>query len=178
MPNRTLERWELDYPHRKTLWKAHWPLIPANRPQPLLPNGDTLEQVYARSQISAAWFVERLARDFMAGRQPTGILGERRLRVVADAYAATMIRQIWDVQPRSPRVQALVDRSVGCLRQCFERGMQVMQYDRPGYDEVTRAFVPLLDYASDPSVTPVVLDWDPNYHGVRPEYDAPIDEGE
>jgi hypothetical protein len=178
MPNRPLDPLELDYPTRLPMWRAYWPLIPANRPRPPFPNGDTVERVYARSQISAAWFVERLARDFMAGRQPTGMLGEPRLRVVAAASTAREICQIWNVQPRSPEVQALVDRAVGCLRQCFARDMRVFEYDRPGYDEVTRFFLPLLQYASDPSVTPVVLDWDPDYHGVRPDYDAPVDEGE
>jgi hypothetical protein len=61
-----------------------------------------------------------------------------------------------------------VDRAVGCWRQCLARGVRVMEWDRPGYDEVTRAFQGLLSYASDPSVTPVVLAWEAEYRGERP----------
>ncbi len=170
---RDLAPWELDYPHRLPMWKAHWPLIPANRPRPPLPNGDTVEAVYARSQVSAAYHLERNARAFMAGQQRTGMLGNKRQRIVGSAVMAIHTREIWDVQPRSPEVQALVDRAVGCWRQCVERGIQVFEYDRPGYDEVTTFFVPLLAYASDRSVTPVVLDWDTEYHGETSAYSEP-----
>jgi hypothetical protein len=121
--------------------------------------------VYRRAQISAAYRVECLARAFMRGEQITGMLEEKRLRMVDAASTPRICCRIWDVQPRTPEVQALVDRAVGCWRQCVERGATVFEYDRPGYDEVTTYFQPLLRYASDPSVTPVVLEWDPTYHG-------------
>jgi hypothetical protein len=148
-------------------------LIPANRPKAPLPDGDTVEQVYTRSQISAAYHLERISRAFMSGHQVTGLLGDKRRRIVDSSATASYTRQLWNVQPRSPVVQALVDRAVGCWRQCVERDIQVFEYDRPGYDEVTKSFTPLLDYASDPRVTPVVLEWDPEYHGESRAYEPP-----
>lgn len=165
MPTRPMEPWERDYPYRLPIWRASWPLSPNNRPDPKAQGEASPEQVYRRAQISAAYQLERIARSFMRGEQCTGILGDKRLRIVDHASTPRDMCRLWDVQPRTPEVQALVDRAVGCWRQCVERGVTVFEYDRPGYDEVTRSFQPLLRYASDPSVTPVVLEWDPEYHG-------------
>jgi hypothetical protein len=162
---RPLEPWEYDYPHRLPMWQVEWPLRPNNRPSSDEGGDWAPEQVYRRAQISAAYQVERLARAFMRGEQITGILAEPRHRMVDAASTPQICCRIWAAQARTPEVQALVDRAVGCWRQCVERGVTVFEYDRPGYDEVTKSFEPLLRYASDASVTPVVLEWDPTYHG-------------
>jgi hypothetical protein len=163
-----LAPWELDYPHREELWEARYPLLKAYRGEAPLPAGETAEQVLARAQISGAYHVEFLARSVMAGQQFTGVQTHKRHVLVDQSSTAWDLRQIWDAGPRTLEVQAFVDRAVGCLRQVFAQGVVVLEWDKPGYDDVTRSFKELLVYASDPEVTPVVLEWDLVYHGEPP----------
>ena len=160
--------WELDYPHREDLWEARYPLLKAYRGEAALPAGETAAQVLARAQISAAWHLEGLARAVFQGEQFTGVQTHKRRVLVDQSSTAWDIRQIWDAGPRSPEVQAFVDRAVGCWRQVCAQGVAVLEWDRPGYDDVTRSFDELLAYASDAAVTPVVLAWDADYHGEPP----------
>jgi hypothetical protein len=58
-----------------------------------------VEQAYAHGQIMAAYWLERMARAFMGGRQCTGILMEKRLFIVEHASNALDIRRIWRSRP-------------------------------------------------------------------------------
>lgn len=147
--------WESDYPHRDD---------PADigrlmREEPV---------DVTRVQIAAAFQVERRARAFMGGRQMTGVQTSKRHVLVDDDYVARTLLRAFQVAAPSEEAQKWMDRALGCLRQCFARGMVVLMWDRPGYDDVTPAFQALLAFASDPTHTPLELAWEPTYLGDRP----------
>lgn len=159
--------WEREYPARDDLFSVMRAVSDARAGGPPGPAG---EEAITRAQISAAFHVERLARAFMSGRQFTGVQRDKRGVVVVDAHDARTVAEAWRLRPPTPEAQAWIDRALGALRQCFARGMAVLVWDRPGYDDVTPEFLALLDFASSPEACPVVLAWDPTYHG---ESDAP-----
>ena len=158
------EPWELDYPHRDTYWRVHWP-NPTPQGVWSVPEGLSEAEAIRRAQVAAAHELERFARVIMGGHQFTGVQLSQRLVVVDDAARARDIAKVWRAAPRDAEVQALVDRAVGCLRQCLDRGVRVLEWDRPGYDDVTRSYRELDGFASDRSVTPVVLAWEPDFQG-------------
>jgi hypothetical protein len=159
--------WSAEYPFRDELGEI-LAVVSAAQGRRGWPEGVTREEAIARAQISGAFRIERLARLFMAGRQFTGVQLDKRGVLVDDAFTARTVADAWRLVPRTPEAQRWIDRAAGCLRQCFEHGMVVLEWDRPGYDDVTKLFFPLLGFASDPSVTPVELRWEPAYLGEPP----------
>ena len=153
----------MHYPHVTP--KASWPT----------PAGLTPEEAVRQAQVSAAHELEGFARAILRGEQFTGVQLSQRRVVVDQAERAWDIASVWRAAPRDAEVQALVDRAVGCLRQCLAQGVVVLEWDRPGYDDVTRAYRELLPFASDPDVTPVELPWEPEFKGepVLPTKRAP-----
>jgi hypothetical protein len=162
------EPWELDYPHREDLFDVRLACTALHADPP--PRGAERDARIARAQISVAYQLEKIARGYMGGKQFTGVQLQKRGVLVSDAFTAASTAAAFDAGPRTPEVQAWVDRAVGCLRQCFDHDLVVLEWDRPGYDDVTRSFQRLLSYASNPDVTPVVLPWEPAYLG-EPEPD-------
>jgi len=141
--------WQDAYPFRDDLWVAL-------RRLETHPGKDAI----ARGQISAAYAVEGLAREFMAGRQFTGILLTRRHAVVDNASRARDVRALWSAGAPGTEAQAFIDRAAGCLRQAFDATMHVYQWDRPGYDDITGEFRDLLQFASEGAGTPVLLSFE------------------
>lgn len=165
--------WEHDYPHRDDLLAIDATCAASEGRRPWPPDTPP-EEALRRAQISAAFVIEKLARDFMAGKQFTGVQTHTRGVVVDQARTARVVADAWSQGPRPPDVQAFVDRAVGCLRQGFEHDLVVLEWDRPGYDDVTRSFRRLLSFASDPHHTPVVLTWQPEAPAGPPPLVPPI----
>lgn len=168
-----LAEWEREYPYRDELWVARYPLLEGRTGARALPPGVSTDEALPRAQIAAAYRLEQLARAVMAGRQFTGIARYPRHTLVDNASTAADIAAIWAAEPRTADAQAFIDRALGCWHQCRARGVIVLQWDRPGYDDVTTEFDRLFDFASEPHHTPVVLAWEEAYLG-EPRRGPPV----
>ncbi len=107
------------------------------------PTADDVE----RAQVSAAYRVEELVRAWSGGTHHTGVIMSRRA-LVTNASWANAVAEIWDAAPRSAATQPVVDRALMHLSRAFDDGLRCFEWDRPGYDEVTRSFTALLSRAA------------------------------
>ena len=146
-------------PAAAALWQARYVLLPAADGDRPPPDGSDPASARRQSQRIAAAHIEGLARSVLAGVQPTGEQTDPRRVLVDQAATAQMVAAIWQAAPPAPAEQAIIDQALGCLRQCFDQGVVILEWDRPGYEDVTAAFQELMIFATHPSATPLGLPW-------------------
>lgn len=98
--------------------------------------------------VDIAFALELRARRVLSGHQFRGILrGTKTL--VWDRDCAVTFKKILSIHRPRAVARPHLDRALAWWSAALGAGMRVFEWDRPGYDEVTAAFVELTDFVGE-----------------------------
>ncbi|MCA9658048.1 MAG: hypothetical protein KC486_06875 [Myxococcales bacterium] len=110
--------------------------------------------------LDVSFTLEQTARRVFADRQFKGVMrGEGTL--VWDSRSAARIGRALRRRPPSPAVREHLDRALAWWQAALDAGLEIYEWDRPGYDRITGAFAGLASFAKE---RPTI---DPEAHGVE-----------
>lgn len=130
------------YPQRFVGEHRDEPTIRSDHWGPFLRGEPTTPEQRDELVIDCAFALEFRARRLFAGAQFKGIL-QGATSVVWSRSAAGDLKRLLAAHEPGPAARACLDRALGWWRAAIDRGMRIFEWDRPGYDEVTEAFLDL-----------------------------------
>jgi hypothetical protein len=126
-----------------------------------LERGETLSEADTDALLlDVAFTLEQTARRVFADRQFKGVM-QGRGTLVWDRRSAARIGRALRRRSPSPAVREHLDRALAWWQTALDAGLQIYEWDRPGYDRITDAFADLASFAKE---RPTI---DPEAHGVE-----------